>query len=137
MAVDAIGSTLTSTNATAANSALNQDDFLKLFLTELTYQDPLEPVNNRDFLAQMAQFANLEQTKQTTDSVNNLVYLNSSSQSVSLLGKKVEVSTSAGGVSGIVSAVTFVADGLSMDVTKGDGSVVQGVVLSQISLIRN
>jgi flagellar basal-body rod modification protein FlgD len=135
MAIDAIGSVLTPSNVNS-NSALSQDDFLKLFLTELTYQDPLEPLSNRDFLAQMAQFAGIEQTKQTTESVNNLVYLNSSSQSVSLLGKKVELANGAELVNGIVSAITFSNDGLTMDVEKADGTL-RGVTLSQIRLIRN
>ncbi len=135
MAIDAIGSALTSPNVNS-NSALSQDDFLKLFLTELTYQDPLEPLSNRDFLAQMAQFAGIEQTKQTTESVNNLVYLNSSSQSVSLLGKKVELVNGAELVNGIVSAITFTGEGLTMDIEKADGTL-RGVALSQIRLIRN
>lgn len=135
MAIDAIGSALASPNVNS-NSALSQDDFLKLFLTELTYQDPLEPLSNRDFLAQMAQFAGIEQTKQTTESVNNLVYLNSSSQSVSLLGKKVELVNGAELVNGIVSAITFTNDGLTMDIEKADGTL-RGVTLSQIRLIRN
>ena len=105
-------------------------------MTELTYQDPLEPLSNRDFLAQMAQFAGIEQTKQTTESVNNLVYLNSSSQSVSLLGKKVELVNGAELVNGIVSAITFSNDGLTMDIDKADGTL-RGVTLSQIRLIRN
>lgn len=137
MAVDAIGSVLNPTNNIATNNVLNQNDFLKLFLTELTYQDPLEPLNNRDFLEQMAQFANLEQTRQTTDSINSLVYLNSSSQSVSLLGKQIEIPNAAGSIQGVVSAITFASDGLSLDVTQSDGSVIKGVLLSQISLIRN
>lgn len=137
MAIDAIGSVLGSANAAPTNSVLNQEDFLKLFLTELTYQDPLEPLNNRDFLAQMAQFANLEQTRQTTESINNLVYLNSSSQSVSLLGRTVEVPNGAGTLDGVVSAITFTADGLSMDITDSSGNVIKGILLSQISLIRN
>ena len=136
MAIDAIGSALTTTNVTS-NSALNQEDFLKLFLTELNYQDPLEPLSNRDFLAQMAQFASIEQTKQTTESVNNLVYLNSSSQSVSLLGKKVEVVNGAELVTGVVSSIAFTSDGLSMDIQKADASYLRGVTLSQIQLIRN
>ncbi len=136
MAIDAIGSALTTTNITS-NSALNQEDFLKLFLTELNYQDPLEPLSNRDFLAQMAQFANIEQTKQTTDSVNNLVYLNSSSQSVSLLGKKVEVANGAELVTGVVSSISFTSGGMNIDIQKADASYLRGVTLSQIQLIRN
>ena len=67
MAVDAIGVPLTSTTSELSQSRLDQSDFIKLFLTELTFQDPLEPINNREFLAQMAQFAHLEQTRITNE----------------------------------------------------------------------
>ena len=36
-------------------TGVNQTDYMKLFMQELTYQDPLKPVDNREFMAQMAQ----------------------------------------------------------------------------------
>ncbi len=47
----------------ADKSEMNKDMFLNLLVTQMQYQDPLEPTKNEDFLAQMAQFSALEQMK--------------------------------------------------------------------------
>ncbi len=136
MAVEAIGSELNSTTSELAQSRLGQEDFIKLFLTELTFQDPLEPINNREFLAQMAQFANLEQTRITNENTNNLVAMNATSQSLGLLGRQVEVNISTGGTAiGAVSAIAFSATGPVLSIKKADGSVLTDVRLSQIKLV--
>jgi len=43
------------------NQDVDKDAFLKLFMTQLQYQDPLSPMDNKDFIAQMAQFSSVEQ----------------------------------------------------------------------------
>ena len=50
-------------NARVPSKQLDQDDFLRLLLTKLTSQDPLNPEKDSDFIAQMAQFSSLEQSK--------------------------------------------------------------------------
>ena len=139
MPVEAIGSTLNNSSETNLQSTtLSQEDFLKLFLTELNFQDPLEPIDNREFLAQIAQFAGLEQARQTTESMNNLVFLSSNTQSVDLLGKRVQTQSTANGLSveGTVTAIRFTPDGTVLTVTRSDGSVDPNVRLSQITLVR-
>lgn len=136
MPVDAIGSTLGATSAGLTQSTLNQDDFIKLFLTQLTFQDPLEPVDNREFLAQMAQFANLEQARVTNENTNNLVIMNATSQALGLLGRQVAVDSSSGSVIGTVSSIAFSASGPLLTITKADGAVIPSVRLSQVSLVK-
>lgn len=136
MPVDAIGSTLGATSAGLTQSTLNQDDFIKLFLTQLTFQDPLEPVDNREFLAQMAQFANLEQARIANENTENLVAMNATSQSLGLLGRQVAVDSSSGSVIGAVSSISFSASGPLLTITKADGTVIPSVRLSQISLVK-
>ena len=136
--MDAIGNVLSSSKDVAGSTSLDQNDFIKLFLTQLNFQDPMEPVDNREFLAQIAQFSSLEQARQTGEKIDDLVTLNSTSQSVSLLGKYVEIGGDVGSSgSGIVSAVRFTAEGPSLTVTlSSTNKAVTDIKLSQITLLR-
>lgn len=137
MAIDAIGNALSSTTSELNQSQLGQEDFIKLFLTELTFQDPLEPIDNREFLAQMAQFANLEQTRVSNENSENLVIMNATAQSLGLLGRQVEVTNQSGASTiGSVTAISFSASGPVLSVKKADGSVQTDVRMAQIKLVR-
>lgn len=77
---------------TTTNQALGKDDFLKLLVTQLNNQDPLEPVKNEQFVAQLATFSNLEQlvsVNEKLDSLNATQSGQSSSGAVSFIGKDV------------------------------------------------
>lgn len=68
---------------------LDQQDFLKLLVAQMSSQDPLNPQTNTDFIAQMAQFSALEQTKAMQADIAELRTQQSFSQAGELLGKKV------------------------------------------------
>ncbi len=80
--------------AATGQSTMGQKDFLTLFTTQLKNQDPLDPVKNEAFVAQLAQFSQLEATTNMSGSLSTFVESMSSSQitsSANLIGGKVAV----------------------------------------------
>lgn len=81
MAVSGIRGQYTTYNPNVAkefNSNLDKDAFLKLLVTQLKYQDPLNPAKDNEFIGQMAQFSALEQAQNSNmsiklNSANNMV----------------------------------------------------------------
>ncbi len=78
----------------SAMSGLGKDAFMKLLMTQMQYQDPMSPMDNKDFIAQMAQFSSLEQMKNMNESLAGFMRLEASSaklNALSLIGKDVKV----------------------------------------------
>ena len=96
--VTTTGTTSSSNSLTGSISqTMNKDDFLKLLVTQLQYQDPLSPEDPKDFVAQLAQFSSLEQQINSNTNLENLSQAiqtlqqsQSMAQGVSLLGKTVQ-----------------------------------------------
>lgn len=88
--VNTESSTISSTSANAKkasdNNTLDVDDFLQLLVTEMQYQDPLEPTDNSDYIAQMATFTQVEATNEMLDTVSRQT-------ASSLVGKTVIMTT--------------------------------------------
>ena len=134
------------TTAQAANDALTaktgqsgmgQKDFLTLFTTQLKNQDPLDPVKNEAFVAQLAQFSQLEATTGMATSLSDFVTSQAGQQitaSSNLIGKKVSVPdgpaqlTAGTPVEGIVNLPTG-ADGVKFQVFDDKGILVNTQVL--------
>jgi len=69
---------------------MGKNDFLNLLMVQLRNQDPLNVQDDREFIAQMAQFSSLEQTTNLALALENLVGFQQLTQGSSLLGKEVE-----------------------------------------------
>ncbi|MDI3518101.1 MAG: flagellar basal-body rod modification protein FlgD [Caldanaerobacter sp.] len=69
-------------NKVTTKSELGKDDFLMLLVTQLKNQDPLNPVDDKEFLAQLAQFSALEQMRNLNESFNFV-------KAIALIGKNV------------------------------------------------
>ena len=112
MDTNSIG-TVASNAATAATSAtagsgqtLGENQFLQLLMTQLQNQDPMSPMDNTQFIAQMAQFSSLEQMTNLVQATKAMNANNEVAQSVALIGHNVTYTNSDGSVgSGVVSEV--------------------------------
>lgn len=87
------------------DSGLGQDAFLKLLITQIQMQDPLEPLSATEYVAQLAQFSVVEQLQATNLHLGILYQAQAVSQAVLLIGKHIE--TADGSVTGLVEAVIF------------------------------
>ncbi|EUJ10327.1 flagellar hook capping protein [Methylophilaceae bacterium 11] len=139
MAVDLIGGVSDQQQTAAAvQTSLGQEEFLKILLAQLQYQDPLKPLDNQQFLAQLAQFSALAQTSQLNDRVDTLLTIQASTQSIGLIGKTVEVRSTTGEPAsvGTVSSLAFLDGQPSLNVRTQNGEILTAVKLSQISVVR-
>jgi len=85
---------------------LGRDDFLKILITQLSYQDPTAPMQDKEFIAQMAQFSSLEQMTAMAKDFAKLTAIIGGSEASSSLGKNVEVVEGERTIQGAVQAVT-------------------------------
>jgi flagellar basal-body rod modification protein FlgD len=137
MAIESIGSAPLPGKTAAPVSSLGLEDFLKILLTQLNYQDPLKPLDNQQFIAQLAQFTTLEQTRQSNERLDTLLSIQSSSQAIGLLNRTVDIAAADGSVAtGQVSALGFRDSQALITVKREDGSLLTAVPLSQINNIR-
>ena len=91
----------------SAGKTLGKEEFLKLFTNQLKYQDPLNPLENTEFSAQLAQFSSLEQLFNINKGLEQMISFQGSmnnGMTVGFIGKTVEA---ADGVSGRVVGIEF------------------------------
>lgn len=88
------------------SNELGKDDFLKLLITQLSNQDPTNPMENTEFISQMAQFSSLEQMTNMSTAFNKMASFINSSEAASTLGKTVELNVGDITARGIVEGAT-------------------------------
>ncbi len=116
--IDSIGGTTTGGLTEALGSGgddLGRDAFLKLLTAQLQYQDPLKPVENHQFIAELAQFSGLEQSVGINDRLDMLMTQTrglANTEVVSLVGKQATVKGSIVSVdgTGVGTPVAFTLD---------------------------
>ena len=99
-----------STSGSGATTAVSSQEtmFLKLMVTQLHDQDPLNPSDTSNFLSELAQFTSLEQQTNTASSAQTLATQSASSEALSLLGHSVSyVDTAGSSQSGQVTAINL------------------------------
>ncbi len=87
-----------------ASQQLGKDDFLKLLLTQLSNQDPTSPMENTEFIAQMAQFSSLEQMTNMNESFRRMASMLNVAQASNTVGRTVELDLGDTKTTGVVEA---------------------------------
>ncbi|KUR69896.1 flagellar hook capping protein [Novosphingobium fuchskuhlense] len=131
------GAASPTTQSTATNAfGLSFESLLKIILTQLTYQDPLKPVDNFEFVSQLAQFSQIQQGQTMNDRLQSLVSAQSTLQASGLLGKTIDIPSGNAVISGTVTAVTLQNGDPLLTIKTKDGQTIGQLSLSSISQIR-
>jgi len=86
MAIQGVGSNNgTNTAVKSAESSLGKDEFMRLLITKLQHQDPLNPTSDEAFIADLAQFSSLEEMENMNQGLSNLALLQSNSTNTSMV----------------------------------------------------
>ncbi len=132
--------TTVSTNDTSAASAamkqsigMNKDDFLKLFMTQLQNQDPLNPMDSTQQISQLAQLTQVEQSYNTNSNLQSIISAlgaSSALSAISFVGNEVTAAGSGvalkdGGGADIKFTVPKAADQVSVNIMNANGDVVR------------
>lgn len=115
---------------------LSFDALLKIVLTQLTYQDPLKPMDNFQFVSQLAQFSQIQQGQQLIDGINTLVAAQTTGQAAGLIGRQVDFQTRQGTLSGKVVAAAFAGGGATLTIETAQGATISDLPLANVSQIR-
>lgn len=116
------------------NDALGKDAFLQLLVTQMKYQDPLDPQDNSEYLSQLAQFSALEQmtnvskglseVSKIVDNINSSVLIG---QLSSMIGQPVQWITETKGEDGQLSKQSFEGKVIGVSITDGTPSIIADV----------
>lgn len=109
-----LGSSKSSTSDSSSTSSTtsissSEGDFLNMLLTQITNQDPLEPMNNTEMVTQLAQFEMVEKMNNLDDKIGSMFVYQNMMNSVNFMGKEVSVLNSETG-----ETVTGTVEGIQM-----------------------
>ena len=105
------------TRGQVASKAMDGDDFMLLLLAQLKHQNPMEPMNDNELMAQFTQLNSLSELKNISKALQDLAKSDKLPQASNLIGKQVEVAGADGQkVVGVVSGVSLVNDQIMLSI---------------------
>jgi len=132
------GALTTQTGDQTATDAfgLSFESLLKIILTQLTYQDPLKPMDNFEFVSQLAQFSQIQQSQTTNERLENIASSQANLQAAGLLGRTVDIPAGASTISGKVIAVVFSGGEPRITIKTTGDQTISNISMASISQIR-
>jgi flagellar basal-body rod modification protein FlgD len=101
-------------------SELKAEDFIKMMITQLQNQDPMEPAKNEELLAQMSQIGQLQTSTALQESLKSMVLQNQIGSAGNLIGKTIEgLDDDNESVSGVVNSVSVVDNMVNLELDNG------------------
>lgn len=92
-------------NGVKNKQQLGKDEFLTLLIAQLSHQDPTNPMDNTEFVAQMAQFSSLEQMHNMSNGFEKIASVMHNNDAISTIGKTVEIEMGTDKITGVVEKV--------------------------------
>lgn len=127
---------VTAASSATQSNGLDFQSLLKIILTQLTYQDPLKPVDNAQFVSQLAQFSQLQQSQTLNDQVTSLLASQAASQATSLLGRTVDFSAGTASLTGVVKAISFTSGSPTVTILTPDNQTISNISIAEIANVR-
>jgi flagellar basal-body rod modification protein FlgD len=123
-------------NAATNAFGLSFESLLKIILTQLTYQDPLKPMDNFEFVSQLAQFSQIQLGQTTNDRLQTMVTAQANLQAAGLLGRRVDIPAGAATITGKVVSIAFENGDPRITIETADKQTISGISIASISQIR-
>jgi flagellar basal-body rod modification protein FlgD len=143
MQVDPVSSASSTTAQPAstqdqATSAFNLsfEDLLKIITTQLTYQDPLKPEDNFEFVSQLAQFSQIQIGQNGNDTLQQVAAAQATIQATSLLGKSVDVPAGSTTLTGTVTSISFANGVPQLTIQTSDGNSISNISMASVTQVR-
>src|SRR2546427_6466214 len=108
------------TQTKSKNFELKPQDFIKMMITQLQNQDPMQPAKNEELLAQMSQIGQLQASTTLTDGIKGMVLQNQIGSAGNLIGKNVQgLDDQNATVQGVVNSVKVEQNNVSLELDNG------------------
>ncbi len=123
------GSTTTGQTASASKAEVDYQSFLKLLVAQMKNQDPSNPMDSTQYVAQLAQFSTVEQSIQVNKKLTELLQISAVTQADSILGRT--VTSADGATKGVVAQVKLATNGVIAVLENGKEVAMQSGVTVQ------
>jgi len=112
---------VSSSQAINASATLGQNDFLKLLVAQLKYQDPMKPTDSSQFMGEMAQFSTVQGVTSMGTTMEGMSHANDVSQAIALIGKEIRYKALDGTIgSGTVQSTQTDNGAVTLQLADGD-----------------